>query len=49
MKKYVGKILVVMLSMIILFFCLQVLAFCIPQRLMKEEAIESSEVLDEEG
>ena len=49
MRNYIGKILVVMLSMIILFFCLQVLAFCIPQRLMKEEAIESSEVLDEEG
>lgn len=49
MRNYIGKILVVMLSMIILFFCLQVLAFCIPQHLMKEEAIESSEVLDEEG
>lgn len=49
MRNYIEKILVVMLSMIILFFCLQVLAFCIPQRLMKEEAIESSEVLDEEG
>lgn len=49
MKNYIGKILVVMLSMIILFFCLQVLAFCIPQHLMKEEAVESSEVLDEEG
>ncbi len=49
MRNYIGKILVVMLSMIILFFCLQVLVFCIPQRLMKEEAIESSEVLDEEG
>lgn len=48
-KNYIGRILVVMLGMIILFFCLQVLAFCIPQRLMKEEAIESSEVLDEEG
>lgn len=49
MKNYIEKICAVMLGMIITFFCLQVLVFCIPQQLMKEEAIESREVLNEEG
>lgn len=49
MKNYIGKICAVMFGMIIAFFCLQVLVFCIPQQLMKEEAIESREVLNEEG
>ena len=49
MKRYVGKVCAVMLGMIALFFCLQTLAFCLPQELMREEAKESSLVLDEEG
>ena len=49
MKRYVGKVCAIMMGMIALFFCLQILVFCIPQELMREEAKESSLVLDEEG
>ena len=49
MKQYIGKICAVMFGMIALFFCLQILVFCIPKELMREEAKESNLVLDEEG
>lgn len=49
MKQYIGKVCAVMLGMIALFFCLQILVFCIPKELMREEAKESSLILDEEG
>lgn len=49
MRNYIGKICAVMVGMIALFFCLQILVFCIPQELMREEAKESNLVLDEEG
>lgn len=47
--KYTGKIIIIMAAVILLFFCLQVIVFCIPEKYLMSNLADSYEVLDYEG